>query len=41
MRNLTEEVYLIDAFDQSIDTKQILYVYSEPRFYGFTLTLDW
>jgi iron complex outermembrane receptor protein len=41
VRNLTEKLYLIDAFDQSIDTKQILYVYSEPRFFGFTLTLDW
>ena len=41
VRNLTEKLYLIDAFDQSIDTKQILYVYSPPRSYGFTLTVDW
>jgi iron complex outermembrane receptor protein len=41
VRNLTEKLYLIDAFDQSIDTRQILYVYSEPRFYGASLTFDW
>jgi len=41
VRNLTEKLYIIDAFDQSIDTKQILYVYSPPRFFGFTLTVDW
>jgi iron complex outermembrane receptor protein len=41
VRNLTEKLYLIDAFDQGIDSKQILYVYSPPRFFGVTLTIDW
>jgi iron complex outermembrane receptor protein len=41
VRNITKEVYLVDAFDQSIDTRQILYVYAEPRIYGVTLSFDW
>ncbi|MDH3521467.1 MAG: TonB-dependent receptor, partial [Myxococcales bacterium] len=41
VRNIMEEAYLVDAFDQSIDTNSVLYVYAEPRLYGVTVTFDW
>lgn len=41
VRNLTDEHYLTDAFDQSIDLKQILYVYADPRLFGGTVSVRW
>jgi outer membrane receptor protein involved in Fe transport len=41
VRNLTDEHYLTDAFDQSIDMKQILYVYADPRLFGGSVSYRW
>jgi iron complex outermembrane recepter protein len=41
VRNITKQIYLVDAFDQSIQTKEFLYVYAEPRMYGVTVSFDW
>jgi iron complex outermembrane receptor protein len=41
VRNLLDEHYRTDAFDQSFDFKQILYVYADPRLYGLSVLLQW
>jgi outer membrane receptor protein involved in Fe transport len=41
VRNLTDEHYLTDALDQSIDLEQILYVYADPRLSGGTVSVRW
>jgi iron complex outermembrane receptor protein len=41
VRNLTDEHYLTDAFDQTIYPKQILYVYADPRLFGGSVSVRW
>ena len=39
--NLFEEEYKVDVFDVTRDGNTILEVWSEPRMYGVTLSLNW
>jgi iron complex outermembrane receptor protein len=41
VRNLTDEHYLTDAFDQSFVKKEILYVYADPRLFGGSVSVRW
>ncbi|MBW2494719.1 MAG: hypothetical protein JRE43_08205, partial [Deltaproteobacteria bacterium] len=39
--NIFEETYKVDVFDLSRSATSILEVWSEPRTYGVTLSLNW
>jgi len=41
VRNMLDEHYRTDAFDQSIGAKEILYVYADPRLFGASVTFAW
>jgi iron complex outermembrane receptor protein len=41
VRNLTNEEYLVDAFDLSLGTSKVLQIWGMPRTYGVTLSLTW
>ncbi|MDH3519794.1 MAG: TonB-dependent receptor [Myxococcales bacterium] len=41
VRNLADQRYLTDAFNQSIATSEFLYVYADPRLFGATLSVRW
>jgi outer membrane receptor protein involved in Fe transport len=41
VRNLFEEEYKLDTFDQSRSATSILELWAEPRMYGVTLSLNW
>jgi iron complex outermembrane receptor protein len=41
VRNLLDEHYRTDAFDQSVEHRQLLYVYADPRLYGMTVSFQW
>jgi iron complex outermembrane receptor protein len=41
VRNLTDEEYLIDAFDLSLGFSKVLQIWGMPRTYGVTVSLRW
>lgn len=41
VRNLTDERYLVDAFDLSLGFSKVLQIWGMPRTYGVTLSLRW
>ena len=41
MRNLTDEQYLVDAFDLSLGFSKVLQIWGMPRTYGVTVSMTW
>jgi len=41
VRNLTDEEYLVDAFDLSLGTSKVLQIWGMPRTYGVTVSMTW
>jgi len=41
VRNLTDEEYLVDAFDLSLGISKVLQIWGMPRTYGVTLSMTW
>jgi len=41
VRNLTDEEYLVDAFDLSLGSSKVLQIWGMPRTYGVTVSMTW
>ena len=41
VRNITEEQYLVDAFDLSLGLSKVLQIWGMPRTYGVTVSMTW